>query len=152
MHDGVMDGQGRMVDAQPRVGRKRQKVCQCHSSGCAREVVPAEVREAQVGLTAKHGVEVARVTAREHRGQRTAGDEQTAGKPRFHHLGDAQRVTREADHRVDAHDVRLIGAQLSLQPLVRAESAIENPGLQPEPAKLRRESGHAERREEHLGA
>ena len=100
------------------------------------EVVPAEGGEAHVGLAAEHGVEVLRVAAREYGGQWPAGDEQGLRQARPDHLRDAQRGGGQADHGIDADDVRAVGGQIGAELLEGAEGAVEHARVDGEPAQL----------------
>ena len=137
VHDRVVDVQAVGLHEQPGVRVERQ-LAEVVRRGPLAEVVEAEAREAHVGLAAKDRVDVADVAPREHRGQGAAGDDQAAGEVGLDHLGDAQGVARQADHGGEADDVRPVGAQVVAQALERAEGAVEDPRLDPEPRAVER--------------
>ena len=151
MHGGVVDVPPVAGDEKTAVAVQRQ-LRQSSRSSPQGEVVGTEAREAHVRFATEHGVEVTRVAAREDGRQRAAGDEQAAREDRADHLAPPQRVAREADHRVDADDVRPVGLETRAQLGERAERAVEDTGLDSSPAKLRRRATRPERREQQLGA
>ena len=143
-HEAVIRHEQAVIDVE---GQRAERLAR----GALPEEVPAEAGEAHVGLAAEDRVEASRVAPGEHGGQGAAGDEQAAREALPDHLGDAQRVARQADHRRDAHDVGLVAEQVGAELLERAERAVEDPRLDRELAQLGGESGDAERREQHLG-
>ena len=148
---------GRIIDLQAVVGDEQAVVDTegqlSHRQGGSAlcEVVEAKAREAQVGFSAKHDVEVGCVALRKHGGHGTAGDQQAVRQACFDHLGDGERVVGQADHRGDPDNVGPVRAQVVAQLLEGAECTVEHPGLDPEPAQLAGQRGHPERREEQLG-
>ena len=132
-----------------RTGRGRRRAAaspMVGGRGAACEVVATEAREAQVGLAAKHDVDVRPRSAGKHGGQRTAGHQQAPGRLGAHHLGDGEGVAGEADHRGDADDVGPLGAQVaraaaSSELNVQSKTLVSTPSRRSWPASVATPSG-----------